>query len=58
VPDGHGGCPPLDDEAIPGATLTKYDGEGHMIAVTHRADVVRDLLAPSRPEDHRFGITS
>jgi pimeloyl-ACP methyl ester carboxylesterase len=32
--------------SIPGATLTTYDGEGHMIAVTHRADVVRDLLAP------------
>ncbi len=31
--------------SIAGATLTTYDGEGHMIAVSHRADVVGDLLA-------------
>ena len=31
--------------AIPRATLTTYDGEGHYIAVSHRADVVGDLLA-------------
>jgi pimeloyl-ACP methyl ester carboxylesterase len=30
-------------DAVPGAQLTMYDGEGHMIALTHRADVVRDL---------------
>jgi pimeloyl-ACP methyl ester carboxylesterase len=31
--------------ALSDATLTTYDGEGHFIAVTHRGDVVRDLLA-------------
>ncbi len=31
---------------IPNAELTTFDGEGHMIAISHRADVVRDLLAP------------
>ena len=30
---------------IAGAELTEYDGEGHMIAVSHRADVVRALVA-------------
>jgi pimeloyl-ACP methyl ester carboxylesterase len=30
--------------AIPDAQLTTYDGEGHMIALTHRVDVVRELL--------------
>jgi pimeloyl-ACP methyl ester carboxylesterase len=33
--------------AIPGATLTTFDGEGHFIAISHRADIVRDLLAPT-----------
>ena len=31
---------------ITGAELTEYDGEGHMIALSHRADVVRGLLEP------------
>jgi pimeloyl-ACP methyl ester carboxylesterase len=31
--------------AIPGAELTEYQHEGHMIAVSHRGDVVRDLIA-------------
>ena len=31
--------------AIAHATLTTFDGEGHFIAVSHRADVVSDLLA-------------
>jgi pimeloyl-ACP methyl ester carboxylesterase len=30
--------------AIAGSALTTYEGEGHMIALTHRADVVRDLV--------------
>jgi pimeloyl-ACP methyl ester carboxylesterase len=30
---------------IAGAELTEYDDEGHMIAVSHRADVVRALVA-------------
>jgi hypothetical protein len=29
--------------AIPGATLTTYEGEGHMIALSRRAEMVRDL---------------
>ncbi len=29
---------------IAGAELTEYDGEGHMIALSHRIDVVRALL--------------
>lgn len=29
---------------IPNAKLTTYDDEGHMIAISHRADVVRDLI--------------
>lgn len=33
-------------DAIPDAQLTMYDEEGHMIAISHRGDVVRDLLAP------------
>jgi len=32
---------------IAGAELTEYDGEGHMIAVSHRADIVRALVAPT-----------
>jgi pimeloyl-ACP methyl ester carboxylesterase len=32
---------------IPGAQLTEYDGEGHMIAVSHGADIVRALVAPA-----------
>lgn len=32
-------------KAIPNATLTTFDGEGHMIAISHRADIVRGLLA-------------
>jgi hypothetical protein len=31
--------------AIPGAGLTEYQHEGQMIAVSHRGDVVRDLIA-------------
>jgi pimeloyl-ACP methyl ester carboxylesterase len=31
--------------AITGASATTYEGEGHLIAISHRADVVRDLLA-------------
>ena len=34
-------------KAIPHATLTTFDGEGHFIAISHRADVVGDLLAPA-----------
>ncbi len=34
-------------KAIPGATLTTFDGEGHFIAISHRADIVGDLLAPT-----------
>jgi pimeloyl-ACP methyl ester carboxylesterase len=30
---------------ITGAELTEYDGEGHMIALSHRAEVVRALVA-------------
>jgi pimeloyl-ACP methyl ester carboxylesterase len=30
-------------DGIKGAELTEYDGEGHMIALSHRADVVRAL---------------
>jgi pimeloyl-ACP methyl ester carboxylesterase len=30
-------------DAITGAQLTEYDGEGHMIALSHRGEVVRDL---------------
>jgi pimeloyl-ACP methyl ester carboxylesterase len=30
--------------AIPDAVLTSYEGEGHMIALSHRADIARDLL--------------
>jgi pimeloyl-ACP methyl ester carboxylesterase len=30
--------------AIPGATLTTYDGEGHMIGISHRVDVTRALV--------------
>ncbi len=33
-------------DGIQGAELTEYDGEGHMIALSHRADVVRALAAP------------
>ncbi len=29
--------------AIPGARCTTYDGEGHMIALSHRMEMVRDL---------------
>jgi pimeloyl-ACP methyl ester carboxylesterase len=32
---------------IPHAMLTSYDGEGHMIALIHRADVVRELVTVS-----------
>ena len=31
---------------IAGAELTEYDSEGHMIALSHRAEVVRALVAP------------
>ena len=31
--------------AIPGAQLVSHEGEGHMIALSHRADIVRDLVA-------------
>jgi pimeloyl-ACP methyl ester carboxylesterase len=31
---------------IAGAEVTRYEGEGHMIALSHRADVVRALLDP------------
>ena len=34
-------------DAIPEATLTTYDGEGHFIAISHRAEAVADLLAPT-----------
>jgi pimeloyl-ACP methyl ester carboxylesterase len=32
--------------AIPGAQVTTYDDEGHLIALSHRAEVVTDLVAP------------
>jgi pimeloyl-ACP methyl ester carboxylesterase len=32
-------------KSIRGVNLTTYEGEGHMISVSHRADVVRDLIA-------------
>jgi hypothetical protein len=31
-------------DGIAGAELTEYEGEGHMIALSHRADVVRALI--------------
>ncbi len=31
---------------IAGAEITRYVGEGHMIALSHRVDVVRTLVAP------------
>lgn len=31
---------------IAGADLTEYDGEGHMIALSHRAEIVQALVAP------------
>jgi hypothetical protein len=31
--------------ALADARLTTYEGEGHMIALSHRGDVVRDLVA-------------
>jgi pimeloyl-ACP methyl ester carboxylesterase len=31
-------------KGIAGAEITRYEGEGHMIALSHRADVVRALL--------------
>ena len=31
---------------ITGAELTEYDGEGHMIALSHRAEIVQALVAP------------
>jgi pimeloyl-ACP methyl ester carboxylesterase len=34
-------------KAIPGASATVFEGEGHLIAISHRAEVVGDLLAPS-----------
>jgi pimeloyl-ACP methyl ester carboxylesterase len=37
----------LADE-IPGATLRSIDGEGHMIAVSHRTEVLQDLLDRAR----------
>jgi len=32
--------------SIPGAQVTMYDDEGHLIAISHRAEVVGDLIAP------------
>ena len=32
---------------IAGAELTEYDGEGHMIALSHRAEIVDALVAPT-----------
>lgn len=34
--------------AVPGAQLHRLDGEGHLIGVTHRTEVLRDLLATAR----------
>ena len=41
----HRSGPTSSRRRIPDARLTTYKGEGHMIAVSHRGDVVRDLLA-------------
>ncbi len=34
--------------SIPGARLHRLDGEGHLIGLTHRAEVLGDLLATAR----------